>query len=62
MGGNEGPLHYCVHLGLVDPAILGPNAEGSPDEAHLMNVYIHLLDASKRKSAVINKSPEDELT
>ena len=60
MGRNEGPLHYCVHPGLLQPAKLGTLADGSPDEAHVINVYVHLLDASKRRMAIIKKSKDDE--
>jgi hypothetical protein len=60
MGRNEGPLHYCVHPGLLQPAKLGMLADGSPDEAHVINVYVHLLDASKRRMAIIRKSKNDE--
>ena len=62
MGRNEGPLHYCVHPGLLQPAKLGMLADGSPDEAHVINVYVHLLDASKRRTAIIRKSKDDEKT
>jgi hypothetical protein len=62
MGRSEGPLHYCVHPGLLQPAKLGMLADGSPDETHVINVYVHLLDASKQRMAIIRKSKDDEKT
>jgi hypothetical protein len=62
MGRNKGPLHHCVHPGLLQPAKLGILADGSPDEAHVINIYVHLLDASKQRMAIIRKSKDDEKT
>jgi hypothetical protein len=50
-----------VHLGLIKPAVLGTLPDGSLGEAHVINIYIHLLDATKRRTSVIKKSKEDKM-
>jgi len=60
MGRNEGPVHFCVHPGLLQPAVLGTFADGSIDEAHVINVYVHLLEAPKRRTSIMKKLKADE--
>ena len=52
---KEGPLHYCYFPNLVKQMTLGYTQEGKPDTCYLINAYVHLLDESKRRNAVIKK-------
>jgi hypothetical protein len=58
-GRNEGPLFYCLCPGLIEPVTLWANDDGTTNEAIIVNVYIHLLDANRRRSAIIRKAKED---
>jgi hypothetical protein len=55
---NEGPLWYCLYPALVDPIFLGYREDGTSDYAHVVNCYIHLLEADKRRDAVLKKKEE----
>jgi hypothetical protein len=39
---------------------LGTFVDGSIDEAHVVNVYVHLLDAPKRRTSIMKKLKADE--
>jgi hypothetical protein len=60
MGRNEGPVHFCVHPGLLQPAVLGRFTNGSIDEAHAINLYVHLLEAPKRGTSIMKKLKAEE--
>ena len=58
---NEGPMFYCVYPGLLEATYLGYDGVRA-DYAHVVNVYIHLLDAGRRRSAIIRKAKQDQKT
>lgn len=58
VGRAEGPLFYCAFNNLVRPIALYQG--GCSMMAHVINVYIMLLDPPKRRSAVIKKAREEE--
>jgi hypothetical protein len=49
---REGPMGFCVFPGLVEPVFLRHLEDGSADYAYVVNVYVHLLDASKRRGSI----------
>ena len=57
---SEGPMFYCLFSGLVEKKYLDFYS-GSVDSAHIINVYIHLHEASRRRSVAIAKAREDRL-
>ena len=59
-GRNEGPMHYCIFPGLVDPVTLVFDDNGDPINTYVVNAYIHLLDGSRRRKNVIKKHEEDQ--
>jgi hypothetical protein len=54
-GRNEAPLHFLLHPKWVQPSILEEKDDGSVDDAHLINVYVHLLDSTRRRSALATR-------
>ena len=58
-GRNEGPLHFCLFAGLVELVPLGYEEDGGRLDCYVINAYIHLLDAPRRRTAALKKI-EDE--
>jgi len=54
-GKHEGPLFYCLCAGLIEPIFLGFLEDNTPDYAHLVNVYIHLLPQDKRRTVYLKR-------
>lgn len=60
---TEGPLFYCLFEGMVEPVYLersNPNNWDDEqreicDNAHVINVHIHLLPATQRRSTVLRE-------
>ena len=59
-GRNEGPLHFCLFSNLVEPAILGYASDGTPISSYVINAYVHLLDQTRRRGAVVRKAEEEK--
>jgi hypothetical protein len=55
----EAPLFYCMCPGLLDPAYLGHNPDGTPDYAHIVNAFIYLLPATQRRIALLRKQDRE---
>jgi hypothetical protein len=53
---NEGPLGYCAFPGLVEPVFLRHMEDGTNDYAYVINVYVHLLEAGKRRCALSQRN------
>lgn len=60
LGRQEGPLLFCMFPGLNQPVRLFDNADGSPEEVHVVNVYIHLYDVNRRRRAIIDRAAKAE--
>ena len=60
-GRHEGALYYCCMPGLLKPVNVGDNEDGSPDEAHIINAYIHLLPAAQRRPQVLKRIAEEKV-
>jgi len=58
-GRNEGPLFYCLFPALLDETYLYLEADGTPSTSYVINVYIHLNEASRRRTAVFKRNKED---
>jgi len=58
-GRQEGPLFYCLFPALVDEVYLYLEQDGTPSTAHVINVYIHLNEASRRRTAVHKRNCEE---
>ena len=59
-GKAEGPLFYAAYPGLTEEVFLGTNDDGTHDSAHLVNVYVNLLEPNKRRHLVLRKIREDK--
>ena len=57
---NEGPLFFCLFPGLVEPAVLRYDENGPAESAYIINVYINLLEPSKRRTVVAKRIHEEE--
>ena len=57
---NEGPMFFAAYPGLTEEVFLGTNDDGTPDSAHVVNVYVHLLESNKRRHLVLRKIREDK--
>jgi hypothetical protein len=63
---NEGPLFYCLFPGMVQQAWLRTpsteydSVEDEGEQAYIINVHIHLLPASQRRSSDISKHREEK--
>jgi len=58
-GRNEGPLFYCLFPALLDETYLYLESDGTPSTCYVINVYIHLNEASRRRTAVFKRNKED---
>lgn len=56
---NEGPLHFCLFPKLCKLTPIGITQEGEIVDCYVVNAYIHLLDAGRRKNSVLKKAEED---
>ncbi len=52
---QEGQLFFCLFPGLVEPFFMGTNPDGTEDMAHIINVFIHLMPSSQRRSVYLQK-------
>ncbi len=52
---QEGQLFFCLFPGLVEPFFMGTNPDGSEDMAHVVNVFIHLMPSSQRRSVYLQR-------
>ena len=59
-GRSEGPLIYCMYPKLNSPVPLYVNPDGSTERVHVVNVYIHLYDANRRRRAVLDRAKKAE--
>jgi hypothetical protein len=59
-GRSEGPLIYCMYPKLISPVPLYVNPDGSIEKVHVVNVYIHLYDANRRRRAVLDRARRAE--
>jgi len=55
---QEGPLFFCLHPGLIQPAHVGFNEDGSRDYAHIINVYINILSTERRRPNILRRLSE----
>jgi hypothetical protein len=56
---SEGPLFYSALAGFVDPIFVGHTNGNMDDFAHVVNVFIHLLPPTQRRSACAIKAVQD---
>jgi len=54
-GRNEGPLFYLLYPALVEERYLYLETDGTPSSSHVINVYIHLNEAVRRRTAVLKR-------
>ena len=56
---NEGPLHFSMFPKLCKLTPLGITQDGEPVGCYVVNAYIHLLDAARRRTSILKKQDED---
>ncbi len=57
---NEGPLHFCLFPKLCQLTPIGITQEGDVIDCYVINAYIHLMDAARRKNAVLKRKHEED--
>ena len=57
---KEGPLFYCLFPGLVEPVYLRQDVNGAGEWAYIINVYINLLEAGKRRSYLAMRMHQED--
>ncbi len=59
-GRNEGPLYYCLFSEYTRLSTIGYTIDNKPATCYLINAYIHLNEAAKRRNAVLKKKRSAE--
>ena len=59
-GRKEGPLHYCYFANFIKPKALGYTHDGKLDSCYIINAYVHLNEAGKRRNAVVKKTVSEK--
>ena len=57
-GRNEGPLFYCLLPALLEETFFHYNEDESHNSSFIVNAYIHLNEAHRRRNVVKNKATE----
>lgn len=59
MGRSEGPVFYAACPAWTEEVFVGEEEDGAQDTAHVVNVYVYLPDANRRRHLAIKRLNEE---
>jgi hypothetical protein len=60
VGKNEAPMGFCLIPGFIKEAFTGMDDQGNDVYSHVVNVYIHLYDAHRRRKNVLKRVKNEQ--